>query len=637
MEVYVMKGLGIAAVVCAAILGIGCSPADKPTAPPQPYVDQGYKPGLPSFMRGTVDERTDMGNTDPYPVSGYSLVVNLLSTGDNTSIPTFVRQALIKRMALSGFGQEADPRFTHIQPEDVLRDKRVAVVRVIGMLPVGVRSGQQFDLIVQAMPRSRTTSLAHGHLYNTELRNRGMEEGGMTGMILAYADAGDVMVNPVYALEGASQTYPGVNTAQVEASLRTGMVLRGGRATEDRPIFLQLRVPQASISRAIENRVNIRFPAAEEDRPAAAAQDEGLVELYVPLSFNGEWKHFAEVVNHLYLNDSPDVAAQKTHLLMDEAHRPGAKLEDISYCLEGLGPSVVPIYQSMMDDPDPGVAYCAARAAVFCGEPSALEALTQMATDPTHPFQLAAVHTLGELPALPSIDKRLEVLLGSDQTLVRIEAYKILAAHADRRIITEDIDGRFKLDIVDYDGPPLVYAARSGEARLAVFGRTTSLTPPVVFAAVHDRLTISSDDLGRTVTIFYRDPHGEEPIQVVSGLTLPEIVSRLGGKAAPDAEHLDFSYADVVAIVQGLVGAHLVTGEGANGQVAEAPFVLDQPAALTDALVSAALNARPQADPIHARRPAGTAAPQDSNTSGVDVPSFSQTPPSNSTPSFGNP
>src|SRR5271163_599881 len=102
-------------VLSSAALAAGCSSAAKPPKAPQPYVDEGYKPDIPVYMKGTIYERTELANTAGYPVSGYSLVVNLQNTGDNSSIPTLVRQIMIKKMALAGFGEHDDPRFTNFQ------------------------------------------------------------------------------------------------------------------------------------------------------------------------------------------------------------------------------------------------------------------------------------------------------------------------------------------------------------------------------------------------------------------------------------------------------------------------------------------------------------------------------------------
>ena len=165
--------LGAALALLAAMLVAGCNDnmLIQPTTQPQAFADQGYKPGLPAYLRGTIYERTDVTNIDPFPLTGYGVVVNLQGTGDNSNLPTPVRDAIVKRMSLAGFGQHEYAQVTGIQPEAMLDDPRVAVVQVIGMLPVGARAGQRFDVMVRAMPNSNTTSLAHGRLGFVGLRS----------------------------------------------------------------------------------------------------------------------------------------------------------------------------------------------------------------------------------------------------------------------------------------------------------------------------------------------------------------------------------------------------------------------------------------------------------------------------------
>jgi Flagellar P-ring protein len=617
---------GTCALLLAVTLAAGCDSNPKPPKVSQPYVDVGYKPNIPEYLRGTVYERTEVTQLAGYPVSGYSLCVNLQNTGDNSSIPTVVREMMIKKMALAGFGEHADPRFTNFQPEDVLRDKRVAVVEVIGLIPAGARRGQQFDVLVRAMPRSHTTSLAHGHMYQIELRTRGLEDPDSGGPIWAYADDGDVFVNPVYALASVDLPNQGMKNSEKIASLQIGTVFNSGRVTEDRPIILHLRVPQASIARAIESRVLNRYPTDDGDRPSASAEDEGLVYLYVPLSFNGDWRHFLGVVNHLYLSDSPDVEVQKANLLMAEAHKPHTadEMQDISYCLEGFGASGVSMYAPMIDDRNPACAYTAARAAVFCGDAHALEALIEMACDTENPYALAAVHTLGQLPDSSDIDTRLEPLLSSDQALLRIEAYKILAAHDDRLILTEPIEDHFKLDIVDCGGPPLIYATRTGDPHLVFFGRGSAITAPIAFAVMNDRLSISSDEDNKALTIFYRTPLQFKPIITQSGFSMAEVAARLGGKGPPGEEHFDFPYGDIVAIIQKLTDEHRIQQPDDSGQLADAAFVLEKPSELIDVVNAASLEARPQGGPapVHVKeRPSSPSA----NTTAMSAPSFAAT------------
>src|SRR5206468_3247300 len=124
--------------------------------------------------------------------------------------------------------------------------------------------------------------------------------------------------------------------------------------------------------------------------------------------------------------------------LADEAVKPDAPLLDISYCWEGLGKVSLNVIREreLMGSANPDVAYAAARAAAYLGDSSAPAALVKMATTPGHKFQVNAVQVLGSLQSSPEINEMLRPLLDSDQTLVRLEAYKMLARNGDNSIFS---------------------------------------------------------------------------------------------------------------------------------------------------------------------------------------------------------
>lgn len=337
----------------------------------------------------------------------------------------------------------------------------------------------------------------------------------------------------------------------------------------------------------------------------------------------------------------PDLLARRVPQLVDAAHDPDADLTAISYCLEGLGPTYVPYYQQMMGDPDPAVAFCAARAAAFCGNEDGVDALLKIATDDNNEMQLSAVDAAGELPESPVVDHRLEDALGSSKDLVRIEAYKILADHGDRRILVEETPSGFELDIVDYAGSPLVYASRSGEPRIAVFGRTTQLTLPLIFSTMNQRFMISSDEADGDLTLFYRDPERPDPVKVQSGTNLAEVISRFGGKGPSERANLDFGYPDTVALVQALSDAHDLQGSGPDGKMQPVPLVLDQSGSLSSVMSAASLEARPESDaptaPSRDLGDSGTGVPAATADANQSVPSFGGTQPTPPpAPSSGN-
>src|SRR5207302_5725557 len=126
----------------------------------------------------------------------------------------------------------------------------------------------------------------------------------------------------------------------------------------------------------------------------------------------------------------------KARLLAEEAKKPGASLEDISYCFEGIGKPALAFLAPLLLDKRPEVAFAAARAAAYIGDDSmaAENSLFDMARTAHHPFQLNAVQVLGSLRNNEALNHLLRELLESDETLVRVEAYKILARNHDPSI-----------------------------------------------------------------------------------------------------------------------------------------------------------------------------------------------------------
>jgi hypothetical protein len=367
--------------------------------------------------------------------------------------------------------------------------------------------------------------------------------------------------------------------------------------TVDRPLLLQLRTPQRSLARQIEWRIDAAF----QDTKTAAAQDEGIVHVFVPDKYKDDWQHFAGVMTHLYLDERESFVVKKAIELAAEAKRPGARLQDISYCWEGLGPKCLDIIKPLMNDPNQDVAFAAARAAAFLGDIPAQDVLVRIAQTPRHKFQINAVTVLGTLPSTPEINQKMRPLLDSPDTLVRIEAYHMLAKNHDWSVITKVVakdNEKFVLDVVPAKGTPLIYATRVGMPRIALIGPTTSLKMPLVFGALDNRLTISSDDKAQFVDIYYRGVELGEPVRILSHPELAQVIARLGGDGPVEDAKLDFGYGDVVAMLQSLAGSRKVVAS-VDGREVNPTFVLQEIQAQPDQIKAAPLlpgQVRPQSD-----------------------------------------
>ncbi|MCC6240603.1 MAG: flagellar basal body P-ring protein FlgI [Phycisphaerales bacterium] len=553
-------------------------PAIKSVYPTLPPVAD-----LPEFMKGTIYELAQTMDIEPLVVSGYGLVADLYDTGDST-VPMVVREYILRDMLKRGIPQA----------QRILDDKRVAIVQVDATMPPGIRSGQQFDAQVSAIAGSLVTSLTHGQLYQCELSEGGANQLSPGNPVAVKARAqGAIFVNPAYALLGKPDP-----SSQAAASLRYGVILNGAQALVDRPMRLRLRSPQFSMARYVENRIDSKFQSPD----TAAAENEAVVSFIVPPRYAGDWDHFRNLVTHLYVDARPQLIPVLGQRLVEAAGKPNAPLLDISYCLEGLGEAAAPFIDTLLGSDDPAVVFASARAGAFVQHQGAIYTLMEMARNEKHPFQLSAVQTLGKLPVSPMIASRLRQLLDSSQEQVRVEAYKTLANHKDPSIITRVVNERFILDLVPGKGEPLIYASRTGLPRIALIGQPTVVAQPVMYSAMNNQFMISTQE-DKTLLLYYRGSDAKQPIKMRSGATLAEVLARLGGDGEEGQAMLNFSYSEVLGILQQLTSQGKLVALEASGQELAASLFLQEMPNASGATYSAAVLEAPDASASQALTP----------------------------------
>jgi hypothetical protein len=581
---WILTTLGL-----CAFFAVGCGMPAKKKEPPKPkYATQPLRE-VPPWLEKSIFQYADLGGTQPYIVQGFGLVVNCDAVANSKiepgsqRYPTAVREYMLREMQKRGVGSVNNVVGDKFSPSKMLADPKNSIVIVRSLIPPGARKESSVDIEVAAIPGSTIQSLARGELYECDLAERGGDYRAPGSAIHIVAKArGPVFVNPALAIDASR------GTKASRSSLQQGMVMDGGSVTIDRPLILQLRVPQRSLARQIEYRIDAAF----QDMNAAAAQDEGLVYVYVPKKYQNDWQHFAGVMTHLFLDERESFVVRKaTELAKVAKEDPKAPLMDISYCWEGLGPKAIGVIEKLITDENPDIAFAAARAAAYLGHIPAQDALVKMAQTRGHKFQVNAVSVLGSLPDSPAINDKIRPLLDSTETLVRIEAYHMLTRQRDpfikTRVVAKDNE-KFVLDIITSKGPPLIYATRTGMPRIALFGAQPRLKLPITWAALDNRLTISSDDKEKFVDIFYRGTEFREPVRVLSNPHLDEIIARLGGDGAIEDAKLNFGYGDVVGMLQSLTESRKVVVSH-NGKEVYPTFLLQEIQVRPDEIRSAPL------------------------------------------------
>ena len=477
---------------CGVLLSLsGCmttTPAVKP--PMSQYADLQPKE-VPAFLQDTIYQRTDLANAGQQQVSGYGLVVRLDGTGD-TRAPNPVREYIRKEMQKHGMGSALNGQPTPA-PDTILNDpgKRTAIVRLDGFIPPGAHAGQRFDVQVSALENGNTTSLHHGTVYQADLAPRGADPfnpGGGVINPMARVESGEIVINPAYATGDDTDM-----SKNQKLSMRYGRLMNKGVVAEERPLVLKLRTPERRLARQIEMRLNERFQDAEGDRFAAdnaqnhehaigdraygkdsptrmfgrpsrtaVAKDEGEVWLYVPRKYDTDWEHFAQVAMHTYFNGNSDYATLKAKEMVEVARQDGAKapLFNMTYAWEALGPPAVPVISPLYSSDVPEVAFAAARAGAYLGDYGAQQVLARIAQTSSHPFQTTAVDVLGTMPPTAELRMTLRKLLDSEQLLVRVAAYNAMVASDDPLIVRKDLRNGFAMDMIETEGPPVIYATR---------------------------------------------------------------------------------------------------------------------------------------------------------------------------------
>jgi hypothetical protein len=548
--------LGTAALLGAAVLAmsvvVGCESHAGPRVgavpvDPQDRVSQSMFPAL----RGTIGEYAVLADSAPIPVEGYGVVAYLPKTGSGDADPR-IRDMLVNQLVVEGVGLYSTGT-ERISPEKILSSNEISVVEVRGMIPPLARKGTSFDLYINALPDSGTTSLAHGLLWTTELKIRGLTLNGDDSATIAKG-RGPVFIPST--LEATAKGKP----EEAPRALRTGRIIAGGMVLEDRAARLQVRTKNFALTKLIERVINARFP--NEREKVADALNESVVNLRVPREFASNPMEMIDQIMHLYLKtQEPGYIQTKAREIIDGLQTPDAPHRDLGRALEGLGRSILPDYiQPHYTSADMQLRFWSARAGAMMQDTAGEIVLQEFARNSSSPYRRQAVAAMIEARRGRDTERAtvtLAELLRSLNTEDRILAYHALLSMRSRAIASYDVGKKYMMDIVPADSPPLIYILESESPRIAFIGRPIQMPIGSTFVS-HDKLfTVRVDDENeirvntavrvdqrelkalegllpdaktpakpQTVTVYYRPPLGGTPKEVRTTQDLPSLIAR---------------------------------------------------------------------------------------------------------------
>lgn len=462
------------------------------------FVDTESAPLTESFaFRDTVSEQCFVEGLRKMRVRGFGIVAGLGDRG-SSECPRAVRDELLQEMYKREAFQRRGLRQSRITPEMLLDDLDTAVVVVEGEIPAASSVGDHFDLTVQALPGTQTTSLEGGRLYTMDLhiyRTTGGQS-AVEGKALATA-SGQVFMNPFSDIENAA----------TKDDPREGVILGGGEVKENRRVRLVLSQPSYRRSQAIADRINQRFSGS---RKVANAVSASYVELDIPRQFRDDAFHFLALVRHLYLPQNPGFAEQRARDLAEEILSESAPHPDIALAWEGIGRTVIPLLQTLYSQSKPHARFYAALAGLRLGDDLALDVMHEVVADSASEYRLTAITELGYARNMTRAASVLRELLNDEDPRIRVEAYEALLSRHDRFIRTENIGpDNFALDRVPSERGNVIYVRRTGEPRIVLFGEGIQCIPPLFYQDRTGMITINAETGATALTLIRKAPFNE--------------------------------------------------------------------------------------------------------------------------------
>ncbi len=514
-------------VICMAALLVlltGCRSAESPPSIDVPEIGP----------ETTVGSLVEVFSFDAVLVEGYSIVGGLAGTG-SSECPTELRGYLEKYIL-----QELPT----VKVGELIADKSTAVVAVRGLMPTGGAEERYFDVSVEVLPGTQTTSLRGGQLLGVDLREAGRLGAG--SKILATASG------PIYIDSIGGRP----------SDERQGRVLGGGRVADDYPIRLALRLPDHKVAGQIRDRINSRFGPN-----TAMAMSAETVRLNPPLEYADRKDRFTALVCSIYMVENSQLAAQHAAELSRQLAAADDK-EKSEIAMEALGAASVDRLTVLLGLPDEEVRFRVARCLLNLANDAGAETLRQIAMTEGSPYRAQALEAMTRSAKHNDATALARRLLRDNDFNMRLAAYESLRRLGDVSIRRQVVGGQFLLEQVLHASNNAIYVYRTGKPRIVLFGAELKCRPDVFVQSDDGNFTINAPAGQDYVSIIRRHPTRPEapPITITSTFDVADIIQRMCESAVVDKDSrlrpgLEIPYADAAALLKKMCNQQAIDAE----------------------------------------------------------------------------
>ncbi|MGE4285766.1 MAG: flagellar basal body P-ring protein FlgI [Phycisphaerae bacterium] len=515
----------LTAIITACLLIAGCSGNKEPAKADSE---------LPELhLNNTVAAFCNLYAPGAVAVEGYGIVAGL-GTNGSSECPTQIREYMIKLV------QQMLGDTNRLEAIRFINSTDNAVVRVYGQIPAGAKRGQKFDLFVEALTNTQTTSLKDGSLFTCNLTTK--SKLGVAGAKIIASGQG-----PMY-----------VEQTENPQDLRKGVVIGGGSFTEDNKLYLELKKPDYRLTSIIRNRINERFGEG-----TAAARSSHIVNLTIPKSFEGKYEKFGKLVTALYLPEDNEALIARTLLLARNLEDP---IDDsIEYGLEAIGRPALTAITPLLDSDIAAVRLRAARCALNIGYEKAGDVLVELASTPGSPYKREAIEAIGESVASISTKSQLRQFLSDDDAEIKILCYEYLSEASDLSVMPKRTNSGFRIDTIITSKEPLVYVRRERSPRIVLFGMRIPLAGNIFISLDGGNILVNNPVGSENILLLRQHPGMKEVIgPVYSKMTVDDLVDKLSDNSVlPGGARagLGLGFTDTVRILRKLKEMQCIKAE----------------------------------------------------------------------------
>jgi len=523
---------GVFQVLLTAVMLMSNCGCERPPVVPElvPQIELGT----------TAGSLVEVFSYQTIPVEGYTIAGALEGTGSR-ECPQAIREYLEKFIL-----KQLPVQQTSL--EKIINSPNTAVVLVSGLMPFNKGKGSRFDIKVEALTGTQTTSLEGGWVYQTELR----PTGAFAVALKAFGRAS----GPIYVDKIGSR----------DPDKRVGYILGGGTVLQEDRIVLALRTPDYKTANAIRNRINSRF-----GYNTAKAASNSQIELRIPEEYNDNRKRFIELVRSIYMQQSPALIKER---ILSSVRRlaVAADKQDSEITLEAIGKQSIDKLSALLNHSSEEVRLRAARCMLNLGDDRGLERLGDIAFDNTSAYRFEAIEAISRAASRNDAANILRRLLKDDNFDIRLAAYENLHK-LDDIFITEDlIAGSFLLEQIIQSPYKTVYVSRSGQPRIVLFGAPIYCRRNSFVESGDGRITLNAAAGQNYVSIIRKHPtHAEAIIKLQSSFELADIIRTLAEEPVkkPGSRRLGVgvNYAEIISILKQMSEAGAIEADFRAGEL----------------------------------------------------------------------